>query len=376
MAFPWFKLHTEARIDAKLRSLTDAQFRTWFNLLCYAADRKPRGTIPEMDTLLLALEVSGGDESLLNETIVKLKRLKIISGDRDIIFIHFNERNYDSPSDMPNETRKRQKESREKRRANHNVTTCHDVSQNVTMCHGTDKIRLDKNRGEQITLDANASNDKLNTDAFNLSHNISEPSIKDQDLEKIAGTHEIHDKGPKHENNLLEYNIPEIEIEEIKDDNRNVIEKKRGRPANPDKPEIKVLEKDSFIEFCNLYPKRITGDQTAKNWNRRIKEGYKPEDLIKSVKCYNAELKKKGTGKEYIYESYNFLGEKAYFKGYLNGKVEENDYGMNLVKGLFGITSKKGSDDNGTEQSTGGASSGVIGCNGQLKSVLPWEFHR
>jgi|GEM_PF-2708804 hypothetical protein len=29
----WFKLHTEARNDAKLRSMSDSQHRVWFNLL-------------------------------------------------------------------------------------------------------------------------------------------------------------------------------------------------------------------------------------------------------------------------------------------------------------------------------------------------------
>src|SRR5882724_6502791 len=74
----WFRLYHEARNDAKLRSLTDAQFRVWFNLLCYASEQPRRGTIESEDDQLLALQVSGGDVGLMSETIGKLQSLRII----------------------------------------------------------------------------------------------------------------------------------------------------------------------------------------------------------------------------------------------------------------------------------------------------------
>lgn len=75
----WFRMHHEARNDAKLRTLTDAQFRVWFNLLCFASEQPDRGTIESTDDNLLALEVSGGDVDLMNQTIARLQTLRILT---------------------------------------------------------------------------------------------------------------------------------------------------------------------------------------------------------------------------------------------------------------------------------------------------------
>ena len=81
----WFRLYSEARNDAKLRSLTDAQHRVWFNLLCYASEMEERGCISAIDRELLAVECAGADTDLLNETIEKLTRLRIITAEMDYI---------------------------------------------------------------------------------------------------------------------------------------------------------------------------------------------------------------------------------------------------------------------------------------------------
>ena len=75
----WFKLYAEARTDAKLRSLTDAQFRVWFNLLCYATEQETPGTIEAEDDTLLALEIAGGDVDLMNATLQRLEALRIVA---------------------------------------------------------------------------------------------------------------------------------------------------------------------------------------------------------------------------------------------------------------------------------------------------------
>ena len=36
--YPWFRMYSEARVDAKLRSLSADEFRVWFNLLCLASE--------------------------------------------------------------------------------------------------------------------------------------------------------------------------------------------------------------------------------------------------------------------------------------------------------------------------------------------------
>lgn len=98
----WFRLYAEARNDAKLRSLTDAQHRVWFNLLCFASEQDERGVIAEYDPDLLALEVAGGDLDLLTGTLDRLARLRIVTLTAETVsFIHWLERQYDKPSDRP-----------------------------------------------------------------------------------------------------------------------------------------------------------------------------------------------------------------------------------------------------------------------------------
>ena len=127
----WFRMYTEARNDAKLRSLNDSQHRVWFNLLCFASEQQDRGTIDGYDMDLLAVEVASGDVDLLSETIQRLQRLRIIEVEGDTItFLNFAKRQYEKPSDKPEATRERKRRQRERDR-----NKCHT---NVTPCHATD----------------------------------------------------------------------------------------------------------------------------------------------------------------------------------------------------------------------------------------------
>jgi hypothetical protein len=112
----WFRLYDEARTDPKLASLTDAQFRVWFNLLCLSNEQPERGVIAGYTPRLLAIEVSHGDVNLLSETVNALSELRMIETSEDtddVYFIHWQERQYDKPSDRPEATRERKARSRE-----------------------------------------------------------------------------------------------------------------------------------------------------------------------------------------------------------------------------------------------------------------------
>ena len=76
----WFRLYNDARSDNKLKLLTDSEFRVWINMLCLASDQEEaqRGTIPPMDSFVLAAEVAHADEALLDATVDKLRRLKTV----------------------------------------------------------------------------------------------------------------------------------------------------------------------------------------------------------------------------------------------------------------------------------------------------------
>src|SRR5690348_979389 len=112
----WYRMYTEARTDAKLRALSDAEHRVWFHLLCFAADQEEgqRGSIIGYDDELLAVEVCNGDAALLRVTLNHLALLRIIAegedlqtGEKSITFCAFKRRQYDKPSDEPERVKSR-----------------------------------------------------------------------------------------------------------------------------------------------------------------------------------------------------------------------------------------------------------------------------
>jgi hypothetical protein len=146
---PWFRLFSEARTDAKLRTLADDEHRVWFALLCYAAEQSERGSIPPGDAFLLAIEVAGGDEELLGRTLTKLVRLRILTevDGGGYVFSNFLKRQYDKPSDRPERVSERVKRHRAGARNDkkHQETPGNDRNADVTPCNAidTDKSRED-----------------------------------------------------------------------------------------------------------------------------------------------------------------------------------------------------------------------------------------
>jgi hypothetical protein len=128
MTMPWFRMFNEARNDAKLRSLTDAEFRVWFNLLCLASEQDERGVIRNAIPFLLAIETCNASVTLCNETLHRLCALRFIEtswyhadtaidGDEDTVTIRFlNWEKYQAgkPSDAPERVAERVKAHRER----------------------------------------------------------------------------------------------------------------------------------------------------------------------------------------------------------------------------------------------------------------------
>jgi hypothetical protein len=161
---PWLRLHSEARCDPKLELLSDAQFRVWFRLLCFANDQPERGTIAFRSMKLLAVQVSKGDEALLAEVLALLVELNIIDVDDEdelVAFVHWTERQYDKPSDAPQATRERKARQRDKSDPPPTdpltSTPSRDVtpmSRDVTRCHGQEEKREEE---KEETTNARAS---------------------------------------------------------------------------------------------------------------------------------------------------------------------------------------------------------------------------
>lgn len=113
----WLKLHLDARTDAKLALLSAEQFRVWFRLLCYSAEREPRGIIDNESPHLVAVECAGGDQALLDETVSLLLRLGILEAEGFYLaFAKWAERQYEKPSDYPEHVRERVERHRQGKR--------------------------------------------------------------------------------------------------------------------------------------------------------------------------------------------------------------------------------------------------------------------
>lgn len=159
----WFRLYTEARTDKKLATLTDAEHRVWFNLLCFAASQDVRGTITSDDPEILALECANGDTDVLSATLAKLQKLRIVAiaasteeGEPALIhFIHFQERQYDKPSDEPGRVSERVKRHRENKGVTE--TPCNAMKRLVT----PETPREEENRIEEKREEKNGTARRL-----------------------------------------------------------------------------------------------------------------------------------------------------------------------------------------------------------------------
>lgn len=118
---PWLKLYTEIRTDPKMQALSDLEFRTWVNILCLSAESKVRGVICIEEGL--AYPINGLARTLFISTeeltacLTKFQRLRMIDMDQNgiISVIHFDDRQYEKPSDKPEEVAKRARKYREKK---------------------------------------------------------------------------------------------------------------------------------------------------------------------------------------------------------------------------------------------------------------------
>lgn len=152
---PWLHLYTEARNDRKLDTLTDAEHRVWFNLLCLAGEQEDRGTFEADDSL--SLEVARGDDALLAATIEKLtsRQLRILVDNEDgtFTFRRFDERNKRKPSDTPEATaeRKRAQRERDRKAAEEAAGPARDgeASRPVTRRHAPVTHRGEESREEE-----------------------------------------------------------------------------------------------------------------------------------------------------------------------------------------------------------------------------------
>lgn len=194
--YKWFRLYSEAASDPKLGFLSDSQFRIWFKLLCVASEQEDRGII-ELDNFILSLKVSGGSEDDLSEVLKLLEKLKIIEKkENKIIFINFEARQYDNPSDNPEEVKKRVQKSRnnKKENRNDNETSCND-NETTTKQEETNSNAYSNSNSNTNTVIDNTIQDNSNNNRNSLPTTTFQPfsespneneTIEEGFLEKVS----------------------------------------------------------------------------------------------------------------------------------------------------------------------------------------------
>jgi hypothetical protein len=142
----WFRLYSEIKDDPKVLCLTDTQFRLWIGLLCMASESTERGTIPSCPLMGLAAALRTTKESL-TEALDLFGELGMVERDDDgaILVTHFLERQYDNPSDQPEQTRERKR----RQRARDSESSHADVTSESRDGHDTEKRREEERRVEK-----------------------------------------------------------------------------------------------------------------------------------------------------------------------------------------------------------------------------------
>lgn len=138
----WFRVYSEIKDDPKILEMDDHQRWLWICLLAMASESTDRGVISGVRLRGLAASLRT-DESRLADTLSLLVDLEMIDYDessRTIEITHWNERQYDKPSDTPAALRDRKRKSRQSHA-------------DVTPSHAIEEIRIDTDTDTDNTAD-------------------------------------------------------------------------------------------------------------------------------------------------------------------------------------------------------------------------------
>lgn len=133
---------------------------------------------------------------------------------------------------------------------------------------------------------------------------------------------EIYNKGNAREThyNVLNYCI--YQAKDSDESNAKVTPDKRPLDTNKKLKNVKKLKKENiytseFEKFFNIYPNQFNKEQTFKNWNKLLKLTT-IESIMKALNNYIQSIEDNETESKFIYRSTNFIGEKAYYKGFID----------------------------------------------------------
>ena len=195
---PWLKLYTEIRTDPKMQALNDLEFRTWINILCLSAESKVRGVICIEEGLAYPIEGLARALFISTEELTacfnKFQKLRMLEVDQDgiVSVTHFDDRQYDKPSDKPEEIAKRARKHRATK-SNANVTL-DKREENAIEEEGDKDKELDTNNNDNAREEiiVNESEETV-TKTAQIVNELSETVFKTEETRSMAiGTRAVY----------------------------------------------------------------------------------------------------------------------------------------------------------------------------------------
>lgn len=93
---------------------------------------------------------------------------------------------------------------------------------------------------------------------------------------------------------------------------------------------------EEFERFWEIYPRKRDKGYAFKNFSIRVKNGWKPEQLIEAAKAYRDEVEAEATDEKYIKHASTFLSDKEPFRDYLDIHVNaDNEVHLKTYKEIF-----------------------------------------
>lgn len=273
---PWFKLWSEARNDPKLRALTDAQFRIWFNLLCFAAEQAERGAIDASDMEYLAVEVADGNTEALEATITRLEKFHIVEWNEDhyLTFCNFKKRQYEKPSDDPERVAERVRQHRER---NKNDGNAHVTPSNTHVTPGNAMKRTEEEGETDPETDPPGKGNKKQ--ATENTQGIDQPTRVRARIESSSPTSSL---AQRVQDACGLYSVAMVElVEEIAEDaaaaNLDLVKQAR-RWAEKKAIKHEDLTTASFESWMDklLHPNRPGSTPPPKRKMKRLTQAYQP----------------------------------------------------------------------------------------------------
>lgn len=125
----------------------------------------------------------------------------------------------------------------------------------------------------------------------------------------------------KHAERQKEYRARKAQMKSTNVAEEPVKQIPKEKEAKPEKAGYST----QFEEFWKVYPRKIGKGEAYKCYNARIKDGWKPEDIIQAAQAYANEVVKRHTENCYIKHPKTFLSSTTPFADYLKKSPVENE---------------------------------------------------